>query len=226
MIAVGLAAIPGLVKSAVAADDQVIGIVGVDPERVVIDVLPALAQRPERLAAVFGDMQQRIHRIDAVEDAGGRRRSSGSTAGWSRCSSTAWPRSRRRSRSGRSRSRPARPRPWHRATSGLTGETARPIRPLSPSGSPLLIFLQRLAGVGRPVEARLRPAVDQRPDMPPPLIGRGVEHVGVARIEDDIGHAGVLADRQARPSRSCRRRWSCTAPDRRPAFQSGPCAAT
>ena len=73
---------------------------------------------------------------------------------------------------------------------------ARPIRPLSPSGSPLLIFLQVAAGVGGAVDARLRSAVDQRPDVPPSLIGRGVEHVGIARIEHDVGHPGVLADRR------------------------------
>ncbi len=69
-VAVALASIPRFVEPAVAADDQVLGILGIDPERVVIHVFPALAQRAERLASVFGDMEQRIHRVDAVEDPG------------------------------------------------------------------------------------------------------------------------------------------------------------
>ena len=113
-VAVGLAAIPGLVQSAIAADDQVVRILGIDPEGVIVDVLPALAQRPERLAAVLGDLEQRVHRVDAVEDVGVGDdllvvlRAGGDVA------RIAWPSSRRRFRSGRSRSGPSRPRPWRK----------------------------------------------------------------------------------------------------------------
>ena len=52
------------------------------------------------------------------------------------------------------------------------------------------------AAVGRFVDGALRAAVDQRPDVPAALVGGGEQHVGVARIEDDVGDAGVLADGQ------------------------------
>ncbi len=60
-VAVGLAAVPGLVQPAITADDQVVGIPRVDPERVIVDVLPPLPQRAKRLAAVLGDLEQGVH---------------------------------------------------------------------------------------------------------------------------------------------------------------------
>src|SRR5207244_425830 len=37
-------------------------------------------------------------------------------------------------------------------------------------------------------------AVDDGPDMPPSLISGRDQHIGIARIEHDVGDAGVLAD--------------------------------
>ena len=46
------------------------------------------------------------------------------------------------------------------------------------------------------MDRALRPAVDQREEMTAALIRRGHEHVGVAGIDDHVGHAGVLRDLQ------------------------------
>src|SRR5262245_44280817 len=48
----GLAAIKTLINTAVAADEIVIGIVGIDPDVVIIDVLVAFAEPSQRAAAV------------------------------------------------------------------------------------------------------------------------------------------------------------------------------
>ncbi len=64
-----------------------------------------------------------------------------------------------------------------------------------------------LAAVGRLVEARLGAAVDQREDVAPPLPRGGEQHVGIARVHDDVAHARVLADREhGRPGLAAVRR--------------------
>ena len=50
-----------------------------------------------------------------------------------------------------------------------------------------------LAGVGGLVDRRLGAAVDQRPHVPAALVGRRVQHVGVARVEVDLADARVRA---------------------------------
>src|SRR5262249_11883764 len=59
-----------------------------------------------------------------------------------------------------------------------------------------LQFVPGSAAVGRFIESAFGAAVDQRPNVPAALVGGGEQHVGVARVEDDVGHAGVFADRQ------------------------------
>ncbi len=59
--ALGRAAVEGLVDAAVAADEEVVGVVGVDPQGVVVDVLVLLADPLEGLAAVDGDLQEGVH---------------------------------------------------------------------------------------------------------------------------------------------------------------------
>ncbi len=54
----------------------------------------------------------------------------------------------------------------------------------------------RLAGIGRLVDPRARAARQKRPDMTSTLVGGGVEHVGIARVDLDVGDAGVLVDGQ------------------------------
>src|SRR6185369_14860122 len=65
-----LAAVPALVDAAVVAVDQVVGVVGVDPQRVVVDVLAVLEAGRPSLAAVLADVDRGVHRVDAVEALG------------------------------------------------------------------------------------------------------------------------------------------------------------
>src|SRR5262249_10541204 len=56
-----------------------------------------------------------------------------------------------------------------------------------------LELLPGLAAVGGLVDAALGAAVDERPDVPPALVGGVEQDVRVARGEDDVGHAGGRA---------------------------------
>ena len=58
----GLAAVVGDVHAAVVAEQHVLRIVGIDPERVMIDVHPVHLHRRKALAAIVGDAQ--LHRVD------------------------------------------------------------------------------------------------------------------------------------------------------------------
>src|SRR5262249_36855603 len=62
----------------------------------------------------------------------------------------------------------------------LLGEAGRELLPARPA-------------VGRLVDGALRAAVDERPDVAPPLVGGGIEDVGVPAVHDEVGDAGVLA---------------------------------
>ena len=63
-------------------------------------------------------------------------------------------------------------------------------------GQPGLELAPALAAVDRLVEGRLGTAADQRPDMAPALVRGGVDRVRVARVEQDVGDPGLLADRE------------------------------
>ena len=71
-----------------------------------------------------------------------------------------------------------------------------PILPMSTSGQTRLELGPGGAGVGRFVDPRLGATVDQGPDMAPALVGRSVEHIGVARVHQDLVDAGVIGDVQ------------------------------
>ena len=188
-------AVPRLVEPAVAADDQMVGILRVDPERVVIDVLPALAQGVKGLAAIFGDVQQGVHGINAIKHMGIGidplvvLRAAGDVA---RTLGPAF------STVVRAEKAALAPGGLDRGVEniGIDRRDRQADAPLVAVGKPLVDLPPRLAGVGRSVEARLGPAVDQRPDVSPALVGGGIEDVGIPRIEQDVGHARVLADRE------------------------------
>src|SRR5262249_53859923 len=55
-------------------------------------------------------------------------------------------------------------------------------------------FLPRLPAVRTAMNRGAWATVDDGPYVSPALITRGNEHVGVARIEDDIGNAGISVD--------------------------------
>ena len=61
------AAIPRLVHAAIAADDEVISIVRVDPDRVIVDVFLLLTHAAERASAVFGHLQDDVNGVNAID---------------------------------------------------------------------------------------------------------------------------------------------------------------
>ncbi len=68
------------------------------------------------------------------------------------------------------------------------------MRPLVRFRQPLLELLPVLAAVHGLVDRRLRPAVDQREDVPAPLVARRVHRVGIARVDPHLVDARVLGD--------------------------------
>jgi hypothetical protein len=60
------AAVERFVNAAVAADEVVIRVLGIDPHFVVVHVFPAAGQRAERSAAVVGDLDEDVHHVNAV----------------------------------------------------------------------------------------------------------------------------------------------------------------
>jgi hypothetical protein len=187
-----LPAIPALVDAAVAADEVVARVVWIDPDVVVIDVLRSLAQRLERAPAVVRDEDQHVHHVDAIhvfrigDDARvvHRRHVVGvaplpTLPAIRRAEDAAPPLLRldRRVEDVRVRGRDGEAD----ATEVARGQ-ARPD------------LLPRRARVGRFVERAFGAAVDERPVVSASLVGRGVDGVGVVRIDYDVGDAGVLAD--------------------------------
>src|SRR5262249_61513903 len=82
------------------------------------------------------------------------------------------------------------------AGTGPRGGAAGAKGPRPAAGRPGRALLPRLPAVGAAVARRARAAVDDRPDVPPPLEARRDEHIRVPRVEHDIGHAGVVVDVQ------------------------------
>ena len=186
-------AVPRLVQSAVAALEQVIGVVGIDPDVVVVDVLVALADGPERASAVqrhlrlharhvqlVGVLRIRmdvlvVHRLRLHVGAalpavarvvGGVDR--GVLGGLDLGVDQALLRRRKRRHDAAE------------IAARKSGANA------TPGG----------AAVGGLVNAALRAAVDQRPGVAPALMRGCDEHVGIVRIHRDVADAGVLADVQ------------------------------
>ena len=60
------APIETLVDTAVAADEVMIGIVWIDPDVVIIDVLRSLAETAQGAASVVGHHEKDVHHVDAI----------------------------------------------------------------------------------------------------------------------------------------------------------------
>ena len=192
----GQGAVPALVEAAVAADQVVVGVVGVDPDRVVVDVLVALAEVPPGLAGVVGHLEEDVHRVEPlgvlrvdedllvvhrrgavlgallpglapVRRAVGAARLGGGGGLDERVDGVGIGRGDREAD----------------ATQLLFRQAARDLAP-------------GLAAVGRLVQARLGAATDQREDVAATLPGAREQHVGVARVHHDVADAGVLGDRE------------------------------
>src|SRR5262245_1784227 len=183
-----------LVDAAVAADEIVIGVVGVDPQAVIVHVAEFGAEVAQRFAAVVGNLAEDIHEIDAlgifrIDD------QVSPVHGLALVLVLTLP-----------------------GFAGVTGSENAPLlvdrlddgidhvgirRRAGQANAAKLLTWQtvgqltpRLAAVGRFVQAAFRAAVDHRPHVPAALVGGGDEHVGIARIEHNIGYAGVVADVQ------------------------------
>ena len=165
------AAVPRLVDAAVVAVQEVVGVLRVDPEGVVVDVLGLLA----RLAATSSRRRPspacRCPSSRRGRRPSGRGRAPGSTAPRSSSTRRASPSSSRRRASGRSR-RPCRAprrgrRPCRAPSAGRRGRSG----PTSPFGQAVRQLRPGRAAVGRLVDAALGPAVDEREDVPPALVG-------------------------------------------------------
>ena len=67
LVVPGSTAIASFVDPAVAPHEQVVSVVGVDPQRMVIDVLAADGNPPEARPAILGDLQKGVERVDAID---------------------------------------------------------------------------------------------------------------------------------------------------------------
>ena len=189
--------VEALVEPAVAAHEVVVGVVGVDPDRVVVHVLVALAEVRPGLARVVRHLQEDVHRVEPLvvpgvdEDLLVVHGAAGDVIAALLPALAAV----------RGPEGPARlvrgggldERVEGVGLGGSEGE-ADPAHLLL--GEPLLDPLPGLAAVGRLVNTRPRAAVDEGEDVAPALVGGGDEGVGVAGVHDDVGHARVLVDRE------------------------------
>ena len=192
----------------------------------IVDVFPELlAKRPERLAPVVRNMQQRVHHIDAIKDPGVGEILPDNIVGWRRYSSNILAQLSPPVSERKTRPRPCRPRRSHRARRGQAatrqGRSFPYRRAAAPCWSSSSSDRRRSNGTCR----NLGLAVDQRPDMPPTLVGRRIKNVRIAGVEDDIGDACIAADRQdGLPGLAAVGRLVQSTISSR--FHSGPCAAT
>ena len=60
-------AVKALVHAAVAAHEHIIRVLWIDPDRVIVDVLEAFAERPLRAAGVVRDLKNDIRNIDPID---------------------------------------------------------------------------------------------------------------------------------------------------------------
>ncbi len=194
----GRAGVPGLVDAAVAADQQVVGVGRVDPQRVVVDVAVLALHPAPALAAVAGDLQEGVEHVDLVDvdrvadqlvvvlRAGAHLRAlllpGLAAVGGAEDAALA----------------------HGRLDDGVDhvrvdrGQVEADAA-LVDLRQPLLGLAPGLAAVLGLPDGRARAAVDQGPDVPPPLVGAGVHQVRVAGVHVDLVDAGVLVDVQHPP---------------------------
>ena len=170
------------------------GIVGIDPDFVIVHVLKPLAQIVQRLAAIVGNLQKHPHHVDAVDilgvgddvrvilslvvvfaaplpggaEIGGAEDAALLVDGFDAGVDHIGIRWRHREAN---------------APQIFAGQAGFHLVPGGPC-------------VGGFVNGALRTAVDQRPHMPAALIRGRQQDVGIARVHRHVGHAGVLANRQ------------------------------
>src|SRR6185369_3749446 len=169
---------------------------GVDPHHVVVHVLVLLSGVVERLAAVGRDLEEGVDGEDRAHLGGVRKELLVVLRAARDGAAALLPTG---AGVGRAVEAAALPRldggVDHVGGDGGDGEADAPhlfLRQaggeLAPGGAAVTALVDRRAGA----------AVDQRPDLALPLIGGGIEDVGVARVHRQVGDAGVLVDREDR----------------------------
>ena len=188
-----LAEVMSLVQPAVVAEDQMLGVVRVEGDRVMVHVHALRGEPAPRLAPVVGHLDEGVERVDAVEAV--------------RVGVELVVVHRR----ARLVARGAAPVLAHvLAAEGAAVAHRRlddrvehvrvdrrdchPDPPLVARRQPAVDRAPGVASVRGLVDARARPAVDHRPLVPAALPRRRVHHVRVARVEVDFVDARVLVD--------------------------------
>ncbi len=186
-------AIEALIDAAVAADEQIVRIVRVDVERVIVNVAILVRHAGERLAPVVRHLHERVKRINPIRVLRVAHqfvvilRAAGVVVAHLRPRLAAIGRAKEAAvfvLRLDDRINDVRVRRAHRHADAALVARRNSAANLPPG----------LARVGRLVDAGLRPAVHQRPHVPPALIGRGIQHVRVPRIEMNFVHARIVAD--------------------------------
>ena len=189
--------VEALVEAAVAPDEVVVGVVGVDPDRVVVHVLVALAEVRPRLAGVVRHLQEDVHRVEALgvlrvdEDLLVVHGAAGDVVAALLPALAAV-----RGAEGPARLVGGRGLDERVDGVGLGGGEGEADAAHLLLGQAARDLLPGLPAVRRLVDARPGAAVDQGEDVAPALVGGGDQGVRVARVHDDVGDAGVLVDRE------------------------------
>jgi hypothetical protein len=184
--------VEALVDPAVAPDEVVLGILRVDPDLVIVDVLPLLAQRAERPPAVVGHPDEDVHHVQPVLVGGiDDQVRVVLRLGVERVALLP----------GDAPVGTAEDAPLRRLDDGVdhvrVGRRHRqPDPPDISAGQPAADLLPGLAAVGGTVDCASRSAVDDGPHVPAALPARGDQHVRIARVEHQVRHTGVFVDRQ------------------------------
>ncbi len=178
--------VPSFVEAPVTAEYQVLGVGGVDPSDVVVHVLAALAQAFEGLAAVFGPLGIGVHRVDHIDIVRAREELHivVSTGGMVALLLEA----------GAPVRTPVQAMPFDHAVDhvGVHGRNGEGKTAFIAAGQAVLQFVPRFATVFRLVQCTFRTARNIGPHMASTLVGRGIEHFGVAGIHMHFVEASVV----------------------------------
>ena len=187
------ATIPGFVEAPVTAVEHMVRVRGIDPHRVTVHVLVSLGDLAPALAAVLGDVQPGVHGVDAIDIVRIGNQFVVVLRAGADVVATFIP-----------------------ACAGVGGTVDASLVALSLDDRVQDVGIRRREGqadaahlhAGQPagqlgpgsprvdglVDPRAGPAVNQRPDATATLVARGVEHVGVARVEQHLVDPGVFVD--------------------------------
>ena len=189
----GSAAVEALVDPAVAAGQEIVGVVRIDPQGVVVDVLVALTHLAKVLTPILGHHHPGIHRINPFRIPGVAEQFLVVLRAAADVTAALFP---ALSAIGRAEETPELFLSFDDGVYnvGIGRRDRHPDAPHLAGGQAGLQLAPGGAGVARFVDCRARAAVDQGPDMTAALVGRGIKHVGIAGIEMHLTDAGVLVD--------------------------------